>query len=97
MGYISAPSKASPHPRILGSLAQMLCQQYGGGFNIKTLCFDEVHEDNKMATSTEFVDMQQDMLPDLQGANFWWKVLPRSGESLISHLPISYAQTINML
>ncbi|KAF8546960.1 hypothetical protein OG21DRAFT_1527486 [Imleria badia] len=78
LDHISAPSEASPHLRILGSLTKMLWQHYGGSFNIETLQFDEVHKDDELATSTEFVNMGQDMLLELQGADFWWKVLPTS-------------------
>ena len=49
---------------------------------IDTLRFDEVCADNEVVTGPDYVNMPPDMLPKLQGTDFWWKALPSSGESI---------------
>lgn len=59
----------------------MLFHHFSGGMGVETLRFEDVHEDH-CPPGPEYVDIQQDKLPELRGTNFWWEVLPLSGESV---------------
>lgn len=72
------PSASSPHPRILGSLRRMLGRHYKTGMSMDTLVFSDVRDDDPMITDPYYVDIPVDQLPDLNGSDFWWNVLPPS-------------------
>ena len=80
---LPSPSEGSPHPRLLGSLRRMLSLHYKGGMTWDTLCFHEVHADDPLVIGPNYVDIHVEALPDLEGDDFWWKVLPPHGELLV--------------
>ena len=51
---------------------------------METLRFDSVREDDPSVTGAEYVDIPADSLPELEGANMWWKLPPPSGEFVLS-------------
>ena len=74
----------------------MLLQHYSTGMKIDTLLFDEVRADDELVvTSPEYVNVPPDMLPELQGTDFWWKALPPSGESLRRCFPMAHAPNLS--
>ena len=77
-------STTSPQPRLLGSLRAMLLKHFSGGVGMETLRFHNVREDDPSVTGPNYVDVPADSLPELEGANMWWKVPPPSGEFILS-------------
>jgi len=58
----------------------MLLDHYSSGMGIDTLHFNKVCTDDPSITGEEYVDILVDALPELKGGDFWWQVLPPSGE-----------------
>jgi hypothetical protein len=65
--------------------------------NTDTLCFDAVRADDPLVTGPQYVDISVDVLPDVGGENLWWKVLPPSGELVISGFGYLYSEIIRFL
>lgn len=47
---------------------------------MESLSFDEVCADDPAVTGGEYVQVPADVLPELTGVDFWWHILPPSGE-----------------
>ena len=62
----------------------MLLRHYSGGMTLETLSFDQVSADDPSVTGPEYVVVQADSLPELEGDHAWWKGPPPSGESILS-------------
>lgn len=73
-------SQSSPHPRLLGSLSNVLLRYYVSGMRIDALRFEDVRADDPSVEGSMYVDVLSDALPELKGDNFWWRLPPPSGE-----------------
>ncbi|KAF8432123.1 hypothetical protein L210DRAFT_3507609 [Boletus edulis BED1] len=71
---LKQPSEGHSQPRLLGSLHSMLPQHYRSGTTLDTLCFDEVHADDPLVTSSGYLDVHT-ALPKLEGDDFWKKAV----------------------
>lgn len=58
----------------------MLARHYRCGMTLETLLFDEVRGDDENTKGSEYVDVPDNVLPELRGSDFWWQELPPSGK-----------------
>ncbi|KAG9309166.1 hypothetical protein JVU11DRAFT_10877 [Chiua virens] len=75
--HLSEPTASSPHPKLLGSLKEMLYVHYTSGIEADTLRFEEVRADDPLVSGPEYVEVPEEQLPVLQG-DLWWMALPPS-------------------
>ncbi|KAG9309154.1 hypothetical protein JVU11DRAFT_10864 [Chiua virens] len=77
VAHLSEPTASSPHPKLLGSLKEMLYVHYTSGIEADTLRFEGIRADDPSVSGPEYVDVPEEQLPALQG-DLWWTMLPLS-------------------
>ncbi|KAG9309162.1 hypothetical protein JVU11DRAFT_10872 [Chiua virens] len=68
---LPSPSPSSPHPRLLGSLDEVLFR-HSQLFGLEALDFEEVSENDPSITGPEYVDVPAQLIPAPNLSDSWW-------------------------